>query len=308
MRLFVAGDTHGNDRFITGYLYPTARDLGADAIVQVGDFGLWEHDATGVEFLDQVSAAATEYQIPLYALRGNHDNYALALSMYGDQRTEDGFIRLRPGVHLLPDGVSWTWAGRRLRAFGGAYSIDKPMRLKLEAQRTDAAWAYAETLRKAGLTPEQLRAHMRDYTGTLWFPDEEMTDEQMDRLLAADSGPLDVIFSHDRPASANCGFPLRDELACVPNTQRLQRALTTHQPAYLIHGHLHYNYTDTVRSGDDGRATTVIGLASDSEGGMRSWRPHHAWCLLDLHEGKAAEVRLGQDVDLDGEELAEKTA
>lgn len=285
MRVFVAGDTHGSTEFLCGHLYPAAHQAEADAIVQVGDFGYWEHEPAGVAFLDAVAETARHYAIPFYWLAGNHDKWTLAVAKYGKRRTGNGLISCRPLVHYIPNGHVWSWAGKNLRAFGGAYSIDKEQRLKLEDHRAFKARRRAQYRRENGLPAEPVA----DTAGTLWFPEEEMTDEDMSVLLAAESGRMDVVFSHDKPRSSDAGIGLRTEPEFTANQDRLQRALEVHQPDLWVHGHLHHRYTDTVAAGRF-RLTTVVGLASEPDGvrvsGSGPYRPSDSWCLIELEPNR----------------------
>lgn len=302
MRLFVAGDVHGNTRFLREYLYPKAVQLRADVFVQLGDFGYWEHTPDGVDFLDDVADLAARHRIPMYWLRGNHDNIDLCLRRYGDRRTEAGFVVCRPDVLHIPDGMIWTWAGTRMRAFGGAYSIDKQWRLDLERKRWRAQAAKEEGRRQAGLPAQPVPST----AGTIWFPQEELSDDEFDALLAADSGPLDVVLSHDKPFAAVTPIPLKDLPECHLNQRRLQRALTAHRPALWLHGHLHFSYTDRVMCDGDDRFTTVIGLSCDDQAADRFWRPWQSWCVLDLAVGEAPRLLPSQIADdaLDREKAA----
>ncbi len=277
MRLLIAGDTHGNTEFIRDYLYPCAADLGCDLIAQVGDFGYWEHVPQEDGFLDEVDAAAHTFGIPFYWLRGNHDNIKHCLDRYGAQRDDAGFVICRDNVRHIPDGHIWTWGGHRLRAFGGAHSPDKQWRLDQEAKLYRAA-VSREQARRAQGKPAQ---PVPPTAGRLWFPEEELTDAQMWAFLDADSGPLDVVLSHDKPLTA---WPRHlsnwtNLPGTVANQVRLQRALDAHRPALWIHGHLHIPYTDRVEN------TTVVGLGCDDRAG-RFQRAADAWCLLELTPGK----------------------
>lgn len=290
MRLFVAGDTHGNDAFLNDYLYPIAAELGAHAIIQLGDFGFWEHEETGVRFLDAVAVSAERYQLPLYWLHGNHDKHSLALARYGAIRDHEGFISCRKHVLYIPQGHVWTWAGTRMRAFGGAYSIDKQWRLDLEARRARQAAQAEDERRRAG----HRAVPVRRFAETIWFPEEEPTDAQFAALLDADHGPVDIVFSHDKPRAARPGMTLKDLPECLPNQDRLQRALETHQPSVWLHGHLHQRYSDTVGRG--AHATRVTGLACDDAAAPRFWRPTDAWAVLDIDDG-AVSLTAGADAD-----------
>ncbi len=290
----VVGDTHGNTKFVSRYIYPMAHELQVDRIVQVGDFGYWEHEPAGVAFLDEVETCALFYDIPLYWLRGNHDKVSLCLERYGRNLDDEGFIICRPGVLHIHDGHTWTWAGRLFRAFGGAYSIDKKWRLEVEARRNRQEAARAEGRRQAG-APEQ---PLRDHTASVWFPEEELTDAEFTALLLADLRKVDIMLSHDKPAGADPGVRFKDEPECLRNQQWLQRAAVQHRPDLWLHGHLHHPYTSGFRTGDNDAFTTVIGLGCDWDAASRFVRPADAWCLLDLDEqivvtrGRDAQVPL----------------
>lgn len=282
VRIFVLGDTHGNTAWVTDYVYPRAAACGADAIVQLGDFGYWEHTPDGIQYLDTLADCAATYHIPLYWLHGNHDKHSLAVEKYAANLTVDGFAWCRPGINYILNGHVWEWAGVRMRAFGGAYSVDKDFRLKKEAARRKKIEYQNGYRARAGrplLNP--------DTTGTLWFPEEEMSDTDMDTLLVADSSPLAVVFSHDKPRSAHPGWNRKDFEECLPNQDRLQHALVTHQPEMWFHGHLHYRYETMVRSGDDDTFTRVVGLGPDRDAAPPRWRPTDAWCLLDLDDSRS---------------------
>lgn len=280
MRLFIIGDLHGNHAFLRNYLMPKAARYQADVAVQVGDFGLWEHWRDGVIFLDKVADAVERFGIPLFALHGNHDNWPWAMHLHGGDVDDEGFVVLRPGVHYIPQGHSWAWRTVRMRAFGGAYSIDKPQRLLDEAADHLRAWEHENYRRRAGRPPLPVPG----FAGTRWFPREEMTDGEFQLLMAAESGPVDVIFSHDRPRGADCGIGLKDEPQCWPNQDRLQQALITHKPRLWLHGHLHHAYLTGVRNGDDDSWTRVMGLSTEPEGRRpgSNWAPWQSWALLDL--------------------------
>ncbi len=279
MRLLVLGDTHGNTGHLVNNVFPLVPQLGIDVIVQVGDFGYWEHTDDGVEFLNACERLCAEYDVNLYWLHGNHDKHSLTLALYGSLRTDDGFIPCRSRVFYIPQGHAWTWKGYRLRAFGGAYSIDKQWRLEIEGKR-----AYKFNYGRTSGEPVIVTAE------TLWFPEEQMTDAEMDDLLAADSGPVDIVFSHDFPARANPGPHFKTLPECLPNQQRLQRAMDAHKPAFWFHGHLHHHYTDHVLHGSDdpnvAAVTTVVGLGCDPAAAGRFYKPWHSWALLDLDEAE----------------------
>jgi len=234
--VLLAGDVHANLRHMR-YLIEVAKAKNIDRIFQLGDFGYWEHEPAGVEYLDQVQALAEAAGVTVYFLDGNHDNLSLLLDKYQDCVDEEGFLKVRERIRYAPRGHRWTWAGVRFIALGGAYSVDKAQRLAWEKSRGK---------------PE-----------SLWFPQEQMTDDDMARILL-DNTPVDVILAHDKPLNSRPGWNRKDLSGCLPNQRRLQRACDALAPKLFVHGHLHYRYSDQLIYPGE-LNTTVEGLTCDDE-------------------------------------------
>lgn len=296
MRILIAGDTHGNINWLAGYIFPTAMALEADRIVICGDFGAWEHVVPGgTSFMTNVGMLAEVSGVDLYWLPGNHDNKKLVEEMYRHRTDRFGFIVCRSGVNYIPNGHKWVWGGAKFRSFGGAYSIDKQFRLSME-QRNYREQVAAEQL--AADLDGRVPSPVASTAGTIWFPDEEMTDAEMDALLKADSKPKDIILSHDKPLSAEPGWNKRLIAETIPNQERLERALKVHKPKWWIHGHLHYAYDHVIRQGS--QSTRIIGLEPDANAAERNWRPSNTWVLLDVNRGfdimvTKGHARVGKD-------------
>jgi hypothetical protein len=291
MRILIVGDVHGNTRFIRSYIYPVAKAAEADVILQVGDYGFWEHTAEGIGFNDAVHDCAMEYGIPWHFIRGNHDNIGLLVEKYHteENRTDDGFFRVRTNLLHIPDGAHWTWGGVTLAAFGGAYSIDKDYRLNLEKDRERKAWQRESARRAAGQEPHEVRS----FEHTLWFPGEELSDDEVTELLRDMPCTADVVLSHDKlPYVGPAG--IKDIAECLPNQRRLQTVLRALRPKLWFHGHLHERYTASTPCTEalDGPWTSVIGLACDDEAAPRFWRPEHSWIVLDCNSSAEVPMRV----------------
>ncbi len=184
MKIMLVGDAHGNTRF-TAAIIDTARLEGCHKVCFLGDFGAWEHFPSGVGYFDNVNEYAELRGVTVYWIDGNHDKTSLVLEKYSNTEDEEGFLICRPRLRYAPRGHRWTWNGKRFIALGGAYSVDKDERLGVE--------------KIAGLPP-----------GTQWFPEEEMTDEDMDRILLtglnAFGVPVDYMLTHDKPRSSVPGW------------------------------------------------------------------------------------------------------
>ncbi|NNH74585.1 hypothetical protein HLB23_32855 [Nocardia uniformis] len=270
-KLLVIGDLHGN----TGHalaLLREAKKQGCDRIFAVGDFGAWEHVPSGRRYFEVVNKAARREGVRVYFLDGNHDKTSLIHELYDEKRDDEGFLTCRSHIRYAPRGHRWTWDDTRFAAFGGAYSVDKQRRLDWEAQRA----AKPNERRRYGTSRERVTA------GSLWFPEEQMTDAELDALLEADSSPADILFTHDKPRDSHPDFNRKKHPDCLPNQARIQRVVETLHPAVLFHGHLHYRYTDQIWSGE-GKPTRVEGLAADPDASPRSdYHRDDSWYLLPL--------------------------
>lgn len=253
--LMLAGDTHGNTSHVITLL-DNAKNHGASRIFQLGDFGAWEHTAGGKKFFDDVSRHSVSRGVKVYFLDGNHDNTSLVLEKYSGETDDEGFLVVRPNLFYSPRGHRWTWHGTRFISLGGAYSVDKDWRVQ-EERRT----------RKPG---------------SLWFPEEEMTDEEFMDIMDADSSPVDIILSHDKPRRSEPGWNRKNFLECIPNQNRLQHALETLKAKRLYHGHLHFPYQDVVDTGF-GHSSLVTGLDADPRAASSPWyKKQDSWTFLEL--------------------------
>lgn len=267
----MAGDTHGKITHCE-YLIHNATQEGCDRIFILGDFGYWEHTPKGVEFLDQLDEHAAEAGVEVYFVDGNHDKTSLLLSKYSDNKDDEGFMLPRPHIHYAWRGHRWTWDSVRFIGLGGAYSVDKDWRLTQEEYHP-GKYGF-----KAGDSE------------FLWFPEEEMSDEDMDTILEDDSR-VNVILAHDKPRGSNPKWNRKDYLECLPNQDRLQRACRVLRPSLFLHGHLHYFYTDEMWYSHAGftrdmQHTKVIGLLCDPEAGEPGLYVNKklSWLVLDTED------------------------
>lgn len=125
MRVLVLGDTHGEIVDVRE-AYKAAKDNNCDAIVQLGDFGFWPRQMFGPDFIKGCSRLATEHDIPLYWVAGNHECFKSIHEQFG--RYGDSPVEHADGVYYLPFGHTWEWEGVKMMAMGGAASIDRRMR------------------------------------------------------------------------------------------------------------------------------------------------------------------------------------
>ncbi|MFE5289455.1 metallophosphoesterase [Nocardia sp. NPDC056611] len=269
--VLIVGDLHGNTEHALK-LVRVAAHRDCAKLFAVGDFGAWEHTPAGRRYFDVVNKAAKKAGITVYFLDGNHDKTSLLHELYDEQRDDEGFLICRKHLRYAPRGHRWTWEGTTFAAFGGARSTDKGRRLAWEERKA----AQLDKRRRYGSSKRP------DTAGTLWFPEEEMTDDELSELLAADSSPVDVLLTHDKPRASRPKWNRKDKPECYPNQDRIQTVVRTLRPDLLFHGHLHVRYTDTIAAGD-GDWTRVEGLACDPDASQYlEYSTDHTWYVLQL--------------------------
>jgi predicted phosphodiesterase len=207
-RFLIVGDVHGDFSFASA-VCRTAQAEGITDIIQVGDFGIWDHHPDGVYFLDKLSENSEKRGVNWTFVAGNHENYD-RLENYAktDGLTdEQGMVNIRPRIRWTGRTNVWEQQGVRFGAFGGAYSIDR----------------YART------------------AGTSWWPQEFPRDSDLTSLEAqVDNEPVAVLLTHDAPTSLPTwhGF-MKDDLASDQSRRYMDEAYNIANPALWFHGHYH---------------------------------------------------------------------
>lgn len=281
--LLAVGDLHG-DAMFTNLVFQAALDAGVDAIVQVGDFGYWEHMQGGAAFLDFCSQLATDNAMPLYWIDGNHENHTMLREQYGPggaqhKPTPEGFWEIRDGVYYIPRGTRWVWSDKHLMGLGGAYSVDAPWRLEREHKAYVQHMESNHYRQKAGAPLRPFRREQHK----LWWPEEQLTDEEISKAIA-DTTPLDILFTHDKPRGSNPAWNRKAITECLPNQDKISTVVRTLQPKLLVHGHLHFRYRDTIPCGDYEQYCRVEGLNcnTDARYGASDAYDGSAWMVIDL--------------------------
>lgn len=294
-KIILAGDTHGDANHVKTLL-EKARDIEADAVFVLGDFGIWDH-LDGGKFTDQVSVFANRYGIPVLFLPGNHDNYDLLFEWEATYpKTADGFLEVKPGLFYSPRGHRWTWNGVKFLSLGGAYSVDKEWRVHDDEANVRRAEMRHD--RNMMLTPKE--RYLLRVGQWSWWSQEEISEQEMRDAMKG--GPVDVMLAHDKPRDAVPGWNRKDLTECWPNQERLQAVVAATLPRLYVHGHLHYAYETTLPRTE----TFVKGLdcdpsASKSSGG--SGKANQSWAVLSIQDhdykldwrGKDGSSHIGKD-------------
>jgi hypothetical protein len=267
MRLMIVGDTHGGSNGHSGYVkgrfvqykMELAKTLGVERMLIVGDFGMWPGYG-GILFLDDLNEYARHYNIPIYALRGNHDdtvqwNHFLENSV----KDPNGFAYVRSHVLISPTINFWNWDHKRFAIAAGAVSVDKEWRTPYES----------------------------------WWPDEAFSEENLASVLRYKGPQVDYLFTHDASDHTEWGYhlvPDPDSKAC---RQRIDKAIAHLKPKMHFHGHMHAKYS-WVNRASHGRRYSAFGI-DDSEYngaetltyGLEHNDEPNSWVVLDTERNQA---------------------
>ena len=249
--LLVAGDTHGNLSHVKN-LFAQAQKHDCTRILQLGDFGFWTHTKAGQQFLGGVRHTAEEYNIPLFFIDGNHENFDILWQYIVP--SEDGVgIRIAKGwVTYIPRGTRWQWDDTTFLALGGAHSVDKHRRIPYVS----------------------------------WWPQENIGPDDVERCFRAvdRQGAVDVMVTHDAPQG--CRFITdvcqsngwKEDVLSIANRNAIQAVMEAARPNVLLHGHHHVRYQEYIRYGAiNGRPKETLCIGLDCEGGGPG-----AWTVMNL--------------------------
>lgn len=266
MKVLVAGDTHGNTRWLLSRFRVASR-LGVKRMIVPGDFGMWTDrrllkkrapHPLNVGWLTHIAEHAARYGVTLVFPDGNHDNHPDARALC--PADADGIRWIVDGALGWADrGSVWTWGGVRFGALGGAVS-------------SDSAGGGTDFNGKT-IPPRR--------PGVDWWPDTELVTAADVATLRA-RGPVDVLITHDAPSDVNIPHlpEPRNVGAHLANRMLVRDGVNASKPKVVCHGHHHVGHI-TMSNFDHG-TVPVIGLASDTPGRHIESRHPVAWGLLDL--------------------------
>jgi hypothetical protein len=238
MKILFVGDTHGNSAWLD-LVIEEAENHNVGWIMQLGDFGYWEHKNSGVMFLAFLQDKLESTNQQLVWLDGNHENHPVLRRTYGPSaekhqtHSEHGFWRIRNRIWHASRGHRWTWDDVTFLALGGAYSIDQ----------------YCSHHRYATSYPKGCPSCR--VPGKSWWPQETITEDEM--ALAKAGGLVDVMVTHDCPDGVQGAIPDHGGLdrqkdrwpESKANRVRLAEVVKFVRPFTLIHGHYHWRNTET---------------------------------------------------------------
>lgn len=193
MKLLAVGDCHGD----TGWAEKVnahAAERGVDAVLYLGDFGYLYTD----EFLD-VHAASP---VPVWFLRGNHDDTIWLRERNGGHLHGTGRVQVGDNLWFLPDGARIDGPRRSAVCLGGATSIDR-------YRRTE---------------------------GVSWWRDETVRPVAVESAI--ESG-CEVVFAHDAP---RVPLGLKSDRDSSAHRKIMREVADRLRPQVWVHGHYHLSH------------------------------------------------------------------
>lgn len=174
----ITGDTHGKNLARLEKIRSLSPEYQPEetAVIILGDsgFNFWLNKTD-----KKAKALVNETGYTVYCVRGNHEERAENIETYvvGFDENVDNFVFFEeefPNIRFLIDGECYNFNDKRALVLGGAYSVDKYYRLNRAA------------------------AAGQSFTG--WFESEQLTEEEMERIVILSIGKeYDFVLSHTAP-------------------------------------------------------------------------------------------------------------
>jgi 3-oxoacid CoA-transferase subunit A len=181
----LTGDTHGEFERISEFCaeYDTSPE---DILVILGDVGInYYLNDRDVQLKDELS----QMPVTLLCIHGNHEERPCNIPGYEEKEWRGGIVLRQeeyPNILFAQDGEIYDFAGKKAIAIGGAYSVDKYVRLFGRApwfdseQPDEGIKAYVEAqLERAGWTVDYVFSH----TVPLGFEPRETFIPNIDQSL-----------------------------------------------------------------------------------------------------------------------------
>lgn len=223
-KIAIAGDWHAIVAAMTSGMNHAA-SCGADAVVHVGDFGF----RYTPEFVNATAQRVRETGIPLYFIRGNHDDRD-----YLDALLDNPFepAEVAPGLIYVPDGALIPFGNTDIAFLGGAYSVDRAHRI----------------------------------LGESWWEDEEPSIEAVQHFVD-DAAQAPVMVIHELPRNARNVNGRHHMMEALPSRDVAQQAVDAVRPKIVFNGHMHVRSTQDVRFTGEWDATFRLETLDKHDGG-----------------------------------------
>ncbi len=166
--IYITGDTHGDFYRIFDFCMKFKTSVN-DVMIILGDAGInfsgGNEDKTKKDYIAAMP-------ITLFCIHGNHEQRPYTISSYKEKKWNGGIVYVEkeyPNILFAKDGEIFDLDGLKTIAIGGAYSIDKMIRI---------IYRYG------------------------WWEDEQPSDEikhYVEQQLADNDWKVDIVLSHTTP-------------------------------------------------------------------------------------------------------------
>lgn len=145
----LTGDTHRQFKRIKEF-YEKNNTTKEDILIILGDAGI---NYYGYVWDREVKEFLANLPITIFAIHGNHEMRPESLEYYHTQIWHEGLVYVEddfPSLLFAKDGEIYNIGGKKVIAIGGAYSVDKNIRLLrgwkwfLDEQPSDTIKSYVE--------------------------------------------------------------------------------------------------------------------------------------------------------------------
>lgn len=162
MTIYITGDTHREFSRLENFKFK--KD---DMLIILGDVGInYFHDIHDMIEKEKLK----KYNIKFFCIRGNHEDRPENIDTYKEVEMFGGKVYIEddyPHLIFAKDGETYNFNNKQVLVIGGAYSVDKYYRIA---------------------------------TGNNWFPDEQLSLEEMDYIFdKVKDKHYDLVLTHTCP-------------------------------------------------------------------------------------------------------------
>ena len=167
--IYITGDIHGEVSRVADAV-ERFQITSEDMIVILGDVGMNYYGNNRGD--RHRKKKLNKLGVPVFCIHGNHEMRPSTIDSYHEVQWKDGTVYIEdeyPNLLFAKDGEVYDLDGRKTLVIGGAYSVDKWYRLRMDMN---------------------------------WFPDEQPSDEikiRVEQKLEDLNWKIDVILSHTCP-------------------------------------------------------------------------------------------------------------
>lgn len=163
--IYITGDTHGRFERIENFcqMNSTSKD---DIMIILGDAGI---NFSGPMYDSVKKKLLEELPITIFSIHGNHEQRPYTIDGYEEKQWHGGTVYVEeeyPSLLFAKDGEIFDLDGKKTIVMGGAYSIDKAIRIAYgwgwweDKQPSEEIKAYVEEqLDKAGWNIDVVLSH-----------------------------------------------------------------------------------------------------------------------------------------------------